>query len=205
MLARFKISTLQKWSFHHIRSYRRSGDALGNVLKNGDDRGDRSKLHTIILSVYSTCTACISRRLHVGAVTDVLMYCGAATCWITITGLLLLPFSCNKRVLFCSTLFLSTRAVTYHATSYGVSKPLRIHSMEFKPPATVSFNITGKTAEIWLRWVQQFRIYVEAAELATKPPKTQVAILLHCAGPEAQDIFTNFVFANTVDYTDANL
>ena len=78
-----------------------------------------------------------------------------------------------------------------------------MHSMEFKPPATVSFN-TGNTAEIWRRWEQQFRIYFEAAELVTNPPKTQVAILLHCAGPEAQDIFTNFVFANTVNDKDAN-
>ena len=66
-----------------------------------------------------------------------------------------------------------------------------------------SFN-TGNTAEFWRRWKQQFRIYFEAAELATKPPKTQVAILLHCAGPEAQDIFTNFAFANTVTDKDAN-
>ena len=68
--------------------------------------------------------------------------------------------------------------------------------MEFKPPATVSFN-TGNTAETWRRWEQQFRIYFEAAELATKPPKTQ-------AGPEAQDIFANFVFANTADDKDTN-
>ena len=93
---------------------------------------------------------------------------------------------------------LSTRAVINHAISHGVSKSLQTHSMEFKPPATVSFN-NGNTAEIW---EQQCRIYFEAAELATKPPKTQVAILLHCAGTEAQDIFTNFVFANTVDDKD---
>ena len=98
---------------------------------------------------------------------------------------------------------LSTRAVIYHATSHGVSKSLRIHSMEFKPPATVLFN-TDNTAEIWHRWEQQFRIYLEAAELATKPPKTQVAVLLHCAGLEAQDVFTNVVFANIVDDEDAN-
>ena len=83
----------------------------------------------------------------------------------------------------------------YRTTSYGVSKSLRIHSMEFKSPAMVSFN-TGNTVEIWRRWEQQFRIYFEAAELATEPPKTQVAILLHCVGPEALDIFTNFFFAN---------
>ena len=91
----------------------------------------------------------------------------------------------------------------YHTTSHGVSKSLRIHSIEFKLPATVSFN-TGSTAEIWRRWQQQFQIYFEAAELATQPPKTQVAILLHCAGREAQDIFTHLVFVNTVDDKDTN-
>ena len=30
--------------------------------------------------------------------------------------------------------------------------------------------------------------------------KTRVAILLHCAGPEAQDIHSNFVFSDTEGY-----
>ena len=34
--------------------------------------------------------------------------------------------------------------------------------------------------------------------------KNQVAILLHCAGPEAQDIYSNFVFANNDDDRDTN-
>ena len=74
-----------------------------------------------------------------------------------------------------------------------------------KPPATVSFT-TGNTAEQWRRWEQQFRFYFAAAELSKKTAKTQsqVAVLLHCAGPEAQDIYTNFVFANTDDDKDSN-
>ena len=60
----------------------------------------------------------------------------------------------------------------------------------FKPPATVSFT-TGNTAEHWRHWEQQFRFYFAEAELSKKTAKTQVAILLHCAGPEAQDIYTN--------------
>ena len=73
----------------------------------------------------------------------------------------------------------------------------------FKPPATVSFT-TGNSAEQWRRWEQQFRFYFAAAELSKNTAKTQVAILLHCAGPEAQDIYTNFVFANTDDDKDPN-
>ena len=38
-------------------------------------------------------------------------------------------------------------------------------------------------------------MYNAAAELVKKEAKTRVAILLHCAGPEAQDIHNNFVFS----------
>ena len=80
----------------------------------------------------------------------------------------------------------------------------RSHSMEaFRPPAAVSFT-TGNTAEQWRRWEKQFAFYFAAAELSKKPQKTQVAILLHCAGPEAQDIYSNFVFANNDDDRDTN-
>ncbi|XP_078495460.1 LOW QUALITY PROTEIN: uncharacterized protein LOC144750542 [Ciona intestinalis] len=44
-----------------------------------------------------------------------------------------------------------------------------------------------------------------AAQLDSKPGKTQVAILLHCAGPEAQDIFANFQFSNTDDDKSDNI
>ena len=40
-------------------------------------------------------------------------------------------------------------------------------------------------------------MYYTAAELVKKEAKTRVAILLHCAGPEAQDIHSNFVFSDT--------
>ena len=88
--------------------------------------------------------------------------------------------------------------VTYNTILHGVNAE-RSHSMEaFRPPAAVSFT-TGNTAEQWRRWEKQFAFYFAAAELSKKPKKTQVAILLHCAGPEAQDIYSNFVFANNDD------
>ena len=38
-------------------------------------------------------------------------------------------------------------------------------------------------------------MYYTAAELVKKEAKTRVDILLHCAGPEAQDTHSNFVFS----------
>ena len=49
-------------------------------------------------------------------------------------------------------------------------------------------------AETWRKWEQQFRFYFQASELDKKPPTTQTAILLHVAGPEAQEIYQTFVF-----------
>ena len=73
----------------------------------------------------------------------------------------------------------------------------------FRPPPAVSFT-TGNTAEQWRRWEKQFAFYFAAAELNKKATKTQVAILLHCAGPEAQDSYSNFVFANNYDDRDTD-
>ena len=68
-------------------------------------------------------------------------------------------------------------------------------SMEiFKSPPSLSFT-SGNLAEQWRRWKQQFGVYYTATELVKKEARTRVAILLHCAGPEAQDIHSNFVFS----------
>ena len=66
----------------------------------------------------------------------------------------------------------------------------------FKQPPSISFT-SGNLAEQWRRWEQQLRVYYTAAELVKKEAKTRVAILLHCAGPDAQDIHSNFVFSET--------
>ncbi len=65
----------------------------------------------------------------------------------------------------------------------------------FRPPPEMNFN-AGNTAETWRCWEQQFWKYFAAAEVNKKSEKTQMAILLHSAGPDAQDIHKNFVFAN---------
>ena len=51
-------------------------------------------------------------------------------------------------------------------------------------------NLTGA----WHKCEQQFRFYSQASELDIKSPATQTAILLHVAGPEAQEIYQTFVF-----------
>jgi hypothetical protein len=45
-------------------------------------------------------------------------------------------------------------------------------------------------------------VYALATEIAKKAKTTQVAILLHCAGPEAQEIHSTFTFANEDDVKD---
>ena len=69
---------------------------------------------------------------------------------------------------------------------------------EFRPPKEMCFS-TYHTAEAWRKWELAFRTYYTAARLSKKEGKTQVAILLHSAGMEAQEIFSNFVFSAEED------
>ena len=62
-----------------------------------------------------------------------------------------------------------------------------------KPPPALDLN-GGNVAERWRKWEQQFSTYHTACELSEKAGKTQVAILLHAAGPEAQDVFQTFTY-----------
>ena len=61
-----------------------------------------------------------------------------------------------------------------------------------RPPGHMKFE--GNVADNWRRWEQQFTIYMQAAEMGQKPPATQVAVLLHCAGPDALEVFNTFTF-----------
>ena len=63
----------------------------------------------------------------------------------------------------------------------------------FKPPEPFSFEGTN-VSDRWRRWEKQFRNYFLASESGKKAKKVQVAILLHCAGPDAQEIHEQFVF-----------
>ena len=63
----------------------------------------------------------------------------------------------------------------------------------FKPPSSIAFDACNLD-EAWRSWEQQFRTFYTACELNKKPNAVQVAILLHTAGPEAQEVFNQFEF-----------
>ncbi|CAK8679113.1 unnamed protein product [Clavelina lepadiformis] len=71
-------------------------------------------------------------------------------------------------------------------------------ALSFRPPDPMQF-VSRHVAESWRDLEMSFSIFFEAAELSKKPRKTQVAILLNCAGPQAQKIFQRFKFSGDED------
>ena len=72
-----------------------------------------------------------------------------------------------------------------------------------KSPEPMNF-VSGNVAQNWSRWEQQFLTYFVACELGKKAKETQVAILLHTAGPEAQEIHRTLTYAEEEDSKDYN-
>ena len=57
------------------------------------------------------------------------------------------------------------------------------------------FSFEGpNVAQRWTRWRKQFQTYFTACEYGKKSKDVQVAVLLHSAGQEAQDIHEHFQF-----------
>ena len=56
--------------------------------------------------------------------------------------------------------------------------------------------------EAWINWEQQFRTLFTACGLTNKPKEVHVAIVLHTAGPEAQEVYNQFVFQPAEDNDD---
>ena len=54
--------------------------------------------------------------------------------------------------------------------------------------------LTGNTAENWRRWEQRFKLYLEAIGAHEKPDPRKRAILLHCVGEDALEVYNTFVF-----------
>ena len=67
-----------------------------------------------------------------------------------------------------------------------------------KPPGHMDFSASNLD-EAWRRWEQQFKTYFLACEIGKKDPDVQVAILLHAAGAEAQEIHSQFKFETGED------
>ena len=61
-----------------------------------------------------------------------------------------------------------------------------------KPPHSLSFE--GNVAENWQRWVQQFRLYLNATGGDKKPEKVQCLTLLTIAGKDAVQLYNTFTF-----------
>ena len=72
------------------------------------------------------------------------------------------------------------------------------------PPVRMNFS-GGAIAQNWSRWEREFCTFFAACELGQKPNETQVAILLHTAGPEAQEINQMLVYANDDERRDYNV
>ena len=72
-----------------------------------------------------------------------------------------------------------------------------------KSPEPMNF-VSGNVAQNWSIWEQQFLTYFVACELGKKAKETQVAILLHTAGPEAQEIHRTLTYAEEEDSKDYN-
>ena len=71
-------------------------------------------------------------------------------------------------------------------------------------PVRMNFS-GGAIAQNWSRWEREFRTFFAGCELGQKPNETHVAILLHTAGPEAQEIHQTPVYANDDERIDYNV
>ena len=71
----------------------------------------------------------------------------------------------------------------------------------FRAPEPFVFD-GADVAQRWEKWRKAFETYHTAAELSKKPAEVQVAILIYSAGPEAQEIHGQFVFAAEDDAKD---
>ena len=61
---------------------------------------------------------------------------------------------------------------------------------QLPPRKPLSFE--GNVAENWRRWIQQFRLFLDATGFDKKPAKVQCSTLLTVAGEEALKIFNTF-------------
>ena len=71
----------------------------------------------------------------------------------------------------------------------------------FKLPSELNIR-DGNISENFRRWKRQVQIYMAASNAGEKAPETQVAIILHCAGPEVVEVFDQFTWTDENDRND---
>ncbi len=54
-------------------------------------------------------------------------------------------------------------------------------------------SVTGNVAKNWHKWEQRFNLYLTASALVDEFESRQIAVLLHCIGEEALDIYNSLV------------
>ena len=67
--------------------------------------------------------------------------------------------------------------------------------MNHLPPPN-PFTFEGNVAGNWRRWIQQFRLYLNATGLDKKPQQQLCSCLLTVAGPEALELFNTFALSD---------
>ena len=73
----------------------------------------------------------------------------------------------------------------------------------FRGPEVFSFD-GPDVAQRWARWEKAFRTFFVASEYKKKPKNIQVAILLNCAGLEAQEVHEQFEFEEEAEADDVD-
>jgi hypothetical protein len=72
-----------------------------------------------------------------------------------------------------------------------------------KPPRALSFE--GNVAENWRRWIQHFRLFLNATGRDKKSEEIQCSTLLAVAGEDAMEVYNTFVFAEGLNCTKFEL
>ena len=81
------------------------------------------------------------------------------------------------------------------------SKPLYQPLQQIQPPHQLDLR-EGNVAENFKTWKRQMEIFLLASGGSSLPPRQRTAILLHCAGPAAMDVYENFSFEKEKDKED---
>lgn len=60
--------------------------------------------------------------------------------------------------------------------------------MDFVKPVN-NLSLEGNVSENWKKFIQNFEIFLEAADLSNKPDARKVAVLLNAVGEEGLELF----------------
>ena len=93
----------------------------------------------------------------------------------------------------------STTGTTSESPSTPPSAPTMATAanVALKPPTKL--NLRENTSENWKSYKQQWQNYTIVANLAAQPEEYQVALFLHCLGPDALRVYNGLPFESEED------